>query len=44
MVVIKKDITYDTTHNLKTDIYFPNNTTTATKILIFLAWWWLVSG
>lgn len=35
MVVIKKDITYDTTHNLKTDIYFPNNTTTATKILIF---------
>lgn len=35
MVVIKKDIIYDNTHNLKTDIYFPNNTTTKTKIMIF---------
>lgn len=35
MVVIKKDIIYDTTHKLGTDIYFPNNTTTHTKILIF---------
>ena len=35
MFVIKKDITYDTVHNLSTDIYFPNNTTTDTKILIF---------
>lgn len=35
MVVIKKDIIYDETNNLKTDIYFPNNTNSQTKILIF---------
>ncbi|QNQ80938.1 alpha/beta hydrolase [Lactobacillus sp. PV034] len=35
MVVIKKDIVYDLRHNIKTDIYFPNNTTTETKILVF---------
>lgn len=35
MVVIKKDITYDKNKNLKTDIYFPNNTTSQSKILIF---------
>ncbi|CCI81490.1 alpha/beta hydrolase fold domain-containing protein [Lactobacillus hominis] len=35
MVVIKKDIVYDETNDLKTDIYFPNNTTSQTKILIF---------
>ena len=35
MVVIKKDIIYDENNNLKTDIYFPNNTNSQTKILIF---------
>lgn len=35
MVVIKKDIVYDKSNNLKTDIYFPNNTDSQTKILIF---------
>lgn len=35
MVVIKKDTIYDETNNLKTDIYFPNNTNSQTKILIF---------
>ena len=35
MVVIKKDIIYDENNNLKTDIYFPNNTNSHTKILIF---------
>lgn len=35
MVVIKKDIIYDAQHHLATDIYFPNETNSATKILIF---------
>ena len=35
MVVRKNDIVYDTNKNLKTDIYFPNNTSSSTKILIF---------
>lgn len=35
MVLIKKDITYNKNKNLKTDIYFPDNTTSQTKILIF---------
>ncbi len=35
MVVIKKDIIYDENNNLKTDIYFPNDTTSQTKLLIF---------
>lgn len=34
MVVIKKNIVYDHTFNLKTDIYFPNETGRQTKILI----------
>ena len=35
MVLIKKDILYDQEKNLKTDIYFPNDTSSSTKILIF---------
>ena len=35
MVVIKNNITYDSEKKLKTDIYYPNDTTSATKILIF---------
>lgn len=35
MVLIKKDILYDQEKNLKTDIYFPNDTDSDTKILIF---------
>lgn len=35
MVLIKKDVLYDQEKNLKTDIYFPNNTNSNTKILIF---------
>lgn len=35
MVVTKNDIVYDTDKNLKTDIYYPNDTSSATKILIF---------
>ncbi|MCH3905188.1 MAG: alpha/beta hydrolase [Lactobacillus sp.] len=35
MVVIKKDIVYDEQTQLKTDIYFPNETSSQTKILIF---------
>ncbi|MBP2058042.1 acetyl esterase/lipase [Lactobacillus colini] len=35
MVLIKKDIVYDQSKNLKTDIYFPNDTSSKTKILIF---------
>lgn len=35
MVLIKKDITYSEEKNLKTDIYFPNDTSSNTKILIF---------
>lgn len=35
MVIIKKDIIYNIQHSLKTDIYFPNNTTSKTKILVF---------
>lgn len=35
MVVIKKDIVYDQKTQLKTDIYFPNETSSKTKILIF---------
>lgn len=35
MVVIKKDILYDQKNDLKTDIYFPNDTNSQTKILIF---------
>lgn len=31
----KKDIIYDENNNLKTDIYFPNDTTSQTKLLIF---------
>lgn len=35
MVVMKNDIVYDKNKNLKTDIYFPNDTSSETKILIF---------
>lgn len=35
MVVIKKDIVFDPAHKLATDIYYPNDTSSATKILIF---------
>ncbi|MBD5430684.1 alpha/beta hydrolase [Lactobacillus sp.] len=35
MVLIKKDILYDEKKNLATDIYFPNDTNSETKILIF---------
>lgn len=35
MVVIKQNITYDSDNDLKVDIYFPNNTSSQTKILIF---------
>lgn len=35
MVLIKKDILYDQEKDLKTDIYFPNDTSSNTKILIF---------
>lgn len=31
----KKNIIYDENNNLKTDIYFPNDTTSQTKLLIF---------
>lgn len=34
MVVIKKNIVYDHTFNLQTDIYFPNETGRQTKILL----------
>lgn len=35
MAIIKNDIVYDQDKNLSTDIYFPNDTTSNTKILIF---------
>lgn len=35
MVVIKKDIVYDPERQLKTDIYFPNETSSQTKLLVF---------
>lgn len=35
MVVIKKDIVFDKENDLKTDIYYPNDTSSQTKILIF---------
>ncbi|MDO4912629.1 MAG: alpha/beta hydrolase [Lactobacillus sp.] len=35
MVQIRKDVIYDETRQLKTDIYYPNETTSDTKILIF---------
>ena len=35
MTIIKNNIIYDQNHQLATDIYFPNDTTTNTKILIF---------
>lgn len=35
MVVIKQNVIYDQTHELATDIYFPNDTNSNTKILIF---------
>lgn len=35
MVVIKSNIAYDESQELKTDIYYPNDTTSNTKILIF---------
>lgn len=35
MTIIKHDIVYDQDKNLSTDIYYPNNTTSNTKILIF---------
>ncbi len=35
MVVIKQNVIYDSEHDLRTDIYFPNDTSSKTKILIF---------
>lgn len=35
MVVIKNNITYDKSKSLSTDIYFPNDTTSQSKILVF---------
>lgn len=35
MVVIKKDLVYDSVNDLKCDFYFPNDTSSNTKILIF---------
>ncbi|KRM40883.1 esterase [Lactobacillus hamsteri DSM 5661 = JCM 6256] len=35
MAIIKKDIIYDKDKNLATDIYYPNDTSSHTKILIF---------
>lgn len=35
MAIIKRNITYDANKNLATDIYFPNDTDSNTKILIF---------
>lgn len=35
MVVIKQNVTYDQNFKLDTDIYFPNDTNSTTKILIF---------
>lgn len=35
MVVTKNDIVYDAEKDLKTDIYYPNDTSSDTKILIF---------
>ncbi len=35
MAIIKKNIVYDSDRQLATDIYFPNNTSSKTKILIF---------
>ena len=35
MTIIKNDITYDADKNLTTDIYYPNDTSSTTKILIF---------
>ncbi|MDN6028386.1 MAG: alpha/beta hydrolase [Lactobacillus sp.] len=35
MVIIKKDVIFEPTTQLATDIYYPNETTSATKILIF---------
>ncbi len=43
MAVIKNNIIFDKENNLAADIYFPNDTSSETKILIFLAWWRLVS-
>lgn len=34
MAIIKKDVIYDTVHQLKTDIYFPNDTNSKSKILL----------
>ena len=35
MVVIKRNIVYDENKDLSSDIYYPNDTTSNTKILIF---------
>ena len=35
MVVTVNNIAYDLKHGLKTDIYYPNDTDSQTKILIF---------
>lgn len=35
MVVIKQNVIYDSEHDLRTDIYFPNDTSSKTKILVF---------
>lgn len=35
MVVIKNNVIYDTNKKLGADVYYPNNTTSKTKILIF---------
>lgn len=35
MAIIKKNITYDAENKLQADLYYPNNTSSETKILIF---------
>ena len=35
IVVIKNNVIYDTNKKLGADVYYPNNTTSKTKILIF---------
>ena len=35
MVVTRKNVLYDPQKGLKTDIYYPNDTSSHTKILIF---------
>lgn len=35
MIIKKENVVYDNNKSLKVDIYFPSNTTTSTKILIF---------